>query len=188
MLENKSYNKFYCRIEIACCLKLFLPEFKKEQCLLFCDYDVYSREFNDLESTIVCICEIEKAWKILTEVEEKSDASNVYSNNLCASAIMYNRWGNILDIEMYSEKWRLSGISMYTQEWKENITQFKINNKESKSIVAYIPCLDEIEEDEFISKERVIELTIKWLETDDMSADFDRAEHLAYMKEIWGDS
>jgi hypothetical protein len=75
---------------------------------------------------------------------------------------------------------------MYTQEWKENITQSKINNKESKSLVAYIPCLHEIEEDEFISKERVIELAIKWLETDDMSADFDRAQRLAYMKEIWG--
>jgi hypothetical protein len=117
---------------------------------------------------------------------EQRNISNIYGGNECASAMIYNHWGNMLDIEMYSKKWRLSDISMHTQEWKENIIQNKINFKSSRSLVAYIPCLHEVEEDEFISKERVIELIIKWLETDDIFADFDGAQCLAYMKEIWG--
>jgi hypothetical protein len=184
-LENKNYNQFYCRIEVACCLKIFLPEFKEEQCLLSGSHDVYAREFNDIESTLACIYEIEKTWEIAQEIEQRN-ISNIYGGNECASAMIYNHWGNMLDIEMYSKKWRLSDISMHTQEWKENIIQNKINFKSSRSLVAYIPCLHEVEEDEFISKERVIELIIKWLETDDIFADFDGAQCLAYMKEIWG--
>ncbi len=185
MLDNKNYNRFYCRVEVACCLKIFLPEFKKEQCLLSGSHDVYAREFNDIESTIACIYEIEETWEVVQKTEEKINASNIYSENECASAMIYNRWGNMLDIEMHLEKWRLSDISMHTQEWKENIIRNKINSKPSRSLIVYIPCLHEVEEDEFISKERVIKLITKWLETDDIFADFDGAQCLAYMKEIW---
>jgi hypothetical protein len=183
MLETENHNQFYCRIEIACCLKMVLPEFKKEQCLVFSDYDVYAREFNNLEPAISCVYEIEKAWEVSEKLEEKI---NIDSNNRCASAIIYNQWENMLDIEMYLGKWRLSGISEYTYEWRENTIKNKNLNQYSQCLVAYTPCFDEVDEDEFISKERVIEFISKWLETDDMSADFDSDQRLAYMKEIWG--
>jgi hypothetical protein len=183
MLDNKNYNQFYCRIEIACCLKILLPEFKKEQCLIFSDYDVYAREFDDSESAISCIYEIEKAWNIADKLGE---TNNFGENKKCPSALIYNQQKNTLDIQMYLDKWRLSGISEYTYEWRDNIAKNKINNEYSQWLVAYTPCFDEVDEDEFISKKRVIQLINKWLETDDMSADFDRNQRSIYMEEIWG--
>jgi hypothetical protein len=184
MLDNKNHDRFYSRIEVACCLKISLPEFKREQSLLSWEYDVYAREFNSFESTIDCIYEIEKAWNT-SEVSESK--TNIFSNKRCASALIFNQWKDTLDIEMYLNKWRLSSISQHTYEWRDNIIKNKNLGKSSQCLVAYIHCFDEVDEDEFISKERVIQLMSKWLETGDESADFDGVQCLAYMREIWGE-
>jgi hypothetical protein len=190
MLENKPNDKFYSRIEIACCLEILLPGFKKERYLASLDrdinsseYDVYAKEFDDLESTIGCLCKIEKTWNISRYLENNE---NEIIKKQCMSLMIYNQWENMLDIQMYLDKWRLSGISEYTYEWKENTTKIKELCKYPKYLVAYIPFPHDVAEDEFISKERVIQLTKKWLEIDDMLADFDIDKHIAYMKEVWG--
>jgi hypothetical protein len=185
MITNTKNNQFYSRIEIACCLQTSLPNFNKEQCLYSSDCDVYSREFIDLESTIMCIYEIEKAWEAKTKITE-SNISNDLNNNECGSLMLYNRWKKMLDIEIYSGKWRFSGFSKYTQEWVENIISDKVSGKDSQFLVAYVPDINEVNEDEFISKKRVIEFIREWLEIGNISTDFDGDRCLAYMKEIWG--
>jgi hypothetical protein len=189
MHDNKDYELFYSRIEIFCTSNIVLPSFNKDKCFYVRNsdnynqlkkYEVCAREFNDYNSTIDCLYEIEKIWKNMGIVN-----SLQYPNftDECASIIIYNRWGLDLAIGMYRDRWLLSLCSKYTYEWKENRAK-NTRNEEEKMIVLRIPYCQEESEDEFISKEKVCSLLKKWLETNDRSGDFDGNQRIAYMKEI----
>jgi hypothetical protein len=194
MYDNKDYELFYSRIEIFCKSNIVLPSFNKAKCFRVKDSDDYSqlkeyevcaREFDDYNSTIDCLYEVEKVWKNMGIMN-----SLQYPNftDECASIIIYNRWGLDLAVGMYRDRWLLSLYSKYTYEWKENFA--KNARKEEKMMVLRIPYYQEESEDEFISKEKVCSLLEKWLETNDQSGDFDGNQRIAYMEEIlgWPDS
>jgi hypothetical protein len=190
MYENKDCEQFYSRIEVFCISNLILPDFNRGKCFRvrnnenynqLKEYEVYTREFNDYNSTIDCLYEIEKTWENMGIVN-----SIQYPNTTdeCASILIYNRWGLDLAVGMYKDRWLLSLYSKYTYGWKEN---FAKNAKvEEKTIVLRIPYYEEESEDEFISKEKVCSLLMKWLEENDQSGDFDGDRRIAYMEEILG--
>jgi hypothetical protein len=178
-------QEFYCRLEISCFFNIMPEQFVKARCLeihnnqqydSITDYDVYSRDFDDYESVIKCLYDIEDIY------ETKASADNDISSNYCISIYIYNRWESPLHIAMYLNKWMLGGISLLTNEWKENLEKL---DRLPNYIWTRMPGDDmDFEECEFISKEKVCLLLNEWLEIGKCNKDLTYRQHNDYMNEF----
>jgi hypothetical protein len=189
---DKSIGNFYSRVEVFCVSSLNLTGFIREKCFDIKnnidynqkkEYDVFAKEFSDCQSTLNCIYEIETVWKKSQEGQNKPE----YCTPSGASIMVYNQWELDLYIGIYDDKWFLSSLSEYTNEWKKNYAE-NVKNKSGGSVILYIPFYQDIDADEFISKERVCALLKEWLETSEYAVDFDGNEKITYMKKILNES
>ncbi|PSB54477.1 hypothetical protein C7B77_18060 [Chamaesiphon polymorphus CCALA 037] len=165
-------------------------DFMKEKCLQVKDdsyfddiedYVIYAKEFDNLDSVIDCIYEIEKTWKNSNK-KETLWVDGVTEYERCNSIMIYNQWKNHLTINIYLDRWMLSGISSLTNEWKENLKNAK---GEINRIYSKVVEWKSNDESEFISRQKACSLLKKWLRTNDWEGDFDHKEYCNYRHEYY---
>jgi hypothetical protein len=178
-------NIFYSRLEIFCDPNTAFSDFIKEKCLQVKDdsyfdnieiYNIYAKEFNSLDSVMEDIYELERTWE---NTNKKGvvciDESKEYEQ--CNSIIIYNQWENYLTINIYFDRWMISGLSMLTNEWKENL---KNANGKTKQIYSDVLEGNLNDECEFISRQKACFLLKNWLQTNDKKGDFEYNEYHSY--------
>jgi hypothetical protein len=186
-MEDSKTNP-YCRLETYCFFDIKQLGFLKQEKSLAVqkdsyyddvkDYDVYAEEYNDLESVLSRISQIEEEWikknnleknRNYWEFNENDQSAIGDSETSCISVIIYNKWNNEIYVGMCFGRWMIVFYSDFTNECKENLQKAK--NRKPRSMVLYLPQYTDFYDYQFISKEKVSLLIEEWLETDCINKD-----------------
>jgi hypothetical protein len=185
--KNKKINNWYCRLETFCFFEMAISELhKKEKYFLVKNnpmfntkdiYDVYAEQYDNIDSVINRLLNIEKIWmsrhnfKDINYWDKNKNISNDHDYEItCMSAMLYNQWGDSLNVGMHCDKWIVLSLSKYTNECKDNIE--RTTNIKPRIINICVPETTEIFDYEFISKKKSIELIQDFLDTNKISMDF----------------
>jgi hypothetical protein len=183
-------DSFYSRLEISSDSNINFPGFVKDKCLhvkgnSYDDdvekYNIYFKEFNDLNSVIECINQVEIIWK---NAHRKGTilVDDYKEYERCDSILIYNQWKDYLTLNIYLDRWMLSGLSSLTNEWKENLKNAKGKVNEIYSEVLEWEINDECE---FIPKQKACSLLENWLQTNERKGDFDYNKYYNYRHEYF---
>ncbi len=179
-------RKNYCRLEIFCVYDIDNNELAiKEKSLsvqndknlkYVKDYDVYVEKYQDFISVKNRIIKLGNIWKQYhpeieipwTEEEKKAcySGKKETSRNIYISVVLYNQWGDNINVGISHAGWVIPEVSCYTLEYENNIIKLgNIDFSNQRIFVIFTPQVTEFFECDFISEKSACSLIKEWLET-----------------------